>query len=145
MNRNPIDCEYTRNAYQPLLTDAELSQINSEREEAIAASLAARAPAEYLSLVKHTDGSERLLRGKSADELPVVFGGCGCSAGFAVCNCGLASWISPASLRVRPEPAQPSERSWFWSDLLIAVLSVAMAAAVVLQWGKAGPLFGGAL
>ena len=134
-----------RNTYQPLLSEQEISQRNAEREEALSASLAARAPAEFVSLVKHQDGTERLLRGESADTLPPLFGGCGCEAGLAVCNCGLAAWISPASLRVKPKTAQPSDRSWFWSSLLIAVLSVAMAAVVALRWGQAGPLFGGAL
>ena len=116
---------------QPRLTGADLDRINAERDETFNTMLAARAPAEYLSLVKHQDGTEKLLRGKSADELPTLFGGCGCEAGFAVCNCGLATWISPASINVRPEPAQPSEHSWLLSDLAIAILGVAMIAAVI--------------
>ena len=116
---------------QTRLTGDELDRINAERDEMVNTMLAARQSAEYLSLVKHNDGTEKLLRGKSADELPVLFGGCGCEAGYAVCNCGLATWISPASLRVRPEPAQPSGWSWGTTDLIVAILGVALIAAVI--------------
>ena len=62
--------------YAPLLSDAEISQINAEREERVAAAIAAQ-----------------------SEWHDATFGGCPCEAGLPVCTCGMESWVDPAPKR----------------------------------------------
>ena len=112
-----------RNTYAPLLSSAEISQIHADRDEAVMASIAHRTPATVVHLVKHSDGSEKLLPG--GDDLFASWGGCGCAAGLAKCNCGLDSWLKPST------NSQPSELSWKLSDLAVALVLVLTIALVI--------------
>ena len=67
--------------YAPLLSDAEITLINAEREYRAAVAIAAQ-----------------------SGWHDVTFGGCACTARLPKCNCGLQSWIEPAPKR---EPIAP--------------------------------------
>ena len=88
--------------YAPLLTDAEITLINAEREERAAAAIAAQ-----------------------REWHDATFGGCPCEAGLPVCTCGMQSWIEPSRI------ARPSEESHLFSDLALVVMLVSLIAAVI--------------
>ena len=88
--------------YAPLLSDAEISQINAEREERASAAIAA---------ANHWASTQ--------------FGGCGCIASKQVCDCGMQSWIEPSRI------SRPSEKSHLFSDLALVVMLVSLIAAVI--------------
>ena len=100
--------------YAPLLTDAEISQINAEREERAAAAIAAQ-----------------------REWHDATFGGCGCIAALPKCNCGLESWIEPS----RAKPVKPVDQDLPLSgrNLLVGTIAVALSAYVssFFQWGFA--------
>ena len=119
----------TTTVYNPLLTDAEISQRIAEYEEALCASIAARQPEQHVSLLLHRDGTERLMRGGSPDDLPLLFGGCPCACGEA-CTCG-AGWIAPSTVTLKRRPIDPP---WFWHAVLLTWWGVALLGAVLWGW-----------
>ena len=45
---------------------------------------------------------------------------------------GHSSWEAPRRTRVFEQPSKPSARSWFWNDLALTTLGVALLAGLVL-------------
>ena len=112
--------------YAPLLSDAELSQINAEREELLDAAMTARSPANVVHLIRHRDGTEKLLSGFDESTLTMdddLFNRC----------TGHGPWATPAAREhVIPQRTndQPSAISWRMSDAVIALVLVLTIALV---------------
>ena len=100
--------------YAPLLTDAEITLINAEREERAAAAIAAQ-----------------------REWHDVTFGGCPCEAGLPVCTCGMQTWLEPS--RAKPVTPVAKDLPLSGRNLLIGTIAVALSAYVssFLQWGFA--------
>ena len=88
--------------YAPLLSDAEITLINADREERAAVAIAAQ-----------------------REWHDATFCGCGCIAALPTCNCGSQSWLEPSRI------ARPSAQSHLFSDLALVVMLVSLIAAVI--------------
>ena len=88
--------------YAPLLSDAEITRINSEREE------------------RAVEAATAQMHWRNA-----IYGGCGCAAALPECNCGMQSWLEPS------RSARPSEESHMLRDLVLVVMLITVIAAVI--------------
>ena len=102
-----------RDIFAPLLSESEISQINADREERTQASIAYRTPATVVHLLRHRDGSERLITGGLPEELELApldsrydFG-------------GSRGWIESAPKRITP-------KRWIDSATFASLFAIAL-------------------